>query len=91
MADAKRFCKQHGLTKKDRELVAWLVGAHLMMSGTAQKSDLSDPQVIEQFASMVKDERHLIALYLLTVADIRGTSQKFGIPGKRSYSKRFLA
>ena len=76
MADAKRFCKQHGLTKKDRELVAWLVGAHLMMSGTAQKSDLSDPQVIEQFASMVKDERHLIALYLLTVADIRGTSPK---------------
>lgn len=74
--DAKRFCKLHGLSKEDSELVAWLVGAHLLMSSTAQKSDLSDPQVIQQFASLVRDERHLVALYLLTVADIRGTSPK---------------
>ncbi|EUJ10377.1 (protein-PII) uridylyltransferase [Methylophilaceae bacterium 11] len=72
--DARRFCKLHGLQKAETELVAWLVQAHLKMSSTAQKSDLSDPKVIEQFAQFVKDEYRLTALYLLTVADIRGTS-----------------
>lgn len=72
--DARRFCKLHGLNKNDTELVAWLVAAHLNMSSTAQKSDLSDPLVIESFAQFVKNERRLTALYLLTVADIRGTS-----------------
>ncbi len=72
--DAKRFCKLHGLTKDDTNLVAWLVDAHLKMSSTAQKCDLSDPEVIQHFAHLVKTEKRLIALYLLTVADIRGTS-----------------
>ncbi len=72
--DALKFCKQHGLAKADSALVAWLVEAHLKMSATAQKSDLSDPNVIEQFARFVQNERQLTALYLLTVADIRGTS-----------------
>jgi len=72
--DARRFCKLHGLPKADSELVAWLVLAHLKMSSTAQKSDLSDPMVINQFATFVGSEQRLIALYLLTVADIRGTS-----------------
>ena len=74
--DAKRFCKHHGLSKEETELVAWMVRSHLVMSSTAQKADLSDPQVIENFASLMKDERRLTALYLLTVADIRGTSPK---------------
>ncbi len=72
--DAKRFCKLHGLPKAETNLIAWLVDAHLKMSSTAQKCDLSDPAVIEQFAKLVKSENRLIALYLLTVADIRGTS-----------------
>ncbi|PPC92627.1 MAG: [protein-PII] uridylyltransferase [Methylotenera sp.] len=72
--DALRFCKLHGLPKADCQLVAWLVEAHLKMSSTAQKSDLSDPSVIEGFAQFVQNERRLTALYLLTVADIRGTS-----------------
>ncbi len=72
--DAKQFCKSHGLPKADVDLVAWLVKTHLTMSSTAQKSDLSDPDVIEGFAKLVGNERHLKALYLLTVADIRGTS-----------------
>jgi [protein-PII] uridylyltransferase len=72
--DAKRFCKLHNLSKEDGNLVAWLVEAHLKMSSTAQKSDLSDPNIIEQFAKFVKTEKRLTALYLLTVADIRGTS-----------------
>ena len=75
-SDAKRFCKQHGLSKDDSQLVSWMVALHLTMSSTAQKSDLSDPQVIENFSLLMKDELHLKALYLLTVADIRGTSPK---------------
>jgi [protein-PII] uridylyltransferase len=72
--DAMKFCKLHGLSKADGALVTWLVESHLKMSATAQKADLSDPGVIESFAQLVQDERRLIALYLLTVADIRGTS-----------------
>jgi [protein-PII] uridylyltransferase len=72
--DAARFCREHGLAKADAELVAWLVEHHLVMSATAQKQDLSDPEVISHFATLVRDERTLTALYILTVADIRGTS-----------------
>ncbi|MEC5217366.1 [protein-PII] uridylyltransferase [Actimicrobium sp. GrIS 1.19] len=76
MADAEKFCREHGLSKDDTRLIVFLVEHHLIMSQTAQKQDLSDPDVIAQFAALVKDERHLTALYLLTVADIRGTSPK---------------
>ena len=75
-ADAARFCKQHGLTQEDADLVVWLVAHHLTMSTTAQKQDLSDQDVIAAFAAKVKNDRYLVALYLLTVADIRGTSPK---------------
>ena len=76
MADAARFCRAHGLSKDDTELVIWLVEQHLMMSATAQKQDLSDPDVIRAFADRVRNDRRLVALYLLTAADIRGTSPK---------------
>ncbi|MDD2700704.1 MAG: [protein-PII] uridylyltransferase [Sideroxydans sp.] len=75
-ADARRFCKVHGISPEDTELVEWLVKNHLRMSATAQKQDLSDQDVIAAFAADVPDERHLTALYLLTVADVRGTSPK---------------
>ncbi|MEK7811957.1 MAG: ACT domain-containing protein [Pseudomonadota bacterium] len=74
--DAARFCKQHGLSREDTDLVVWLVENHLTMSATAQKQDLSDQDVIAAFTTKIKNERHLSALYLLTVADIRGTSAK---------------
>ena len=74
--DARRFCREHGLSQEDTELVSWLVVNHLVMSSTAQKQDIADPAVVKAFADRVGDERHLIALYLLTVADIRGTSPK---------------
>lgn len=75
-ADAARFCKQHGLSREDTELVVWLVAQHLTMSSTAQKQDLSDQEVIANFADNIPNDRYLVALYLLTVADIRGTSPK---------------
>jgi len=74
--DARRFCREHGLSREDGELVAWLVQEHLMMSATAQKQDLTDPAVVMAFARKVRTQRRLSALYLLTVADIRGTSPK---------------
>ncbi len=74
--DARRFCRDHQLCPEDIELVAWLVRHHLTMSATAQKQDISDPVTIANFARLVADERHLVGLYLLTVADIRGTSPK---------------
>lgn len=76
MSDARRFCKEHGLAKEDADLIVWLVEHHLTMSQVAQKQDLGDPEVIRRFADLVGTERRLTALYLLTVADIRGTSPK---------------
>ena len=76
MSDARRFCREHGVSREDTRLVVFLVEKHLTMSAVAQKQDLSDPETIERFAALVKSERNLIALYLLTVADIRGTSPK---------------
>jgi [protein-PII] uridylyltransferase len=74
--DARRFCRQHGLSAEDTALIEWLVEQHLTMSLVAQKQDISDPAVVEAFANKVGTERRLVALYLLTVADIRGTSPK---------------
>ncbi|CAH0170705.1 Bifunctional uridylyltransferase/uridylyl-removing enzyme [Massilia sp. Bi118] len=74
--DVLEFCRDHGISQEDTELVVFLVEQHLTMSQVAQKQDTSSPDVIAGFAGLVKDERHLTALYLLTVADIRGTSPK---------------
>ena len=75
-AEARRFCRQHGIDAQDSELVAFLVRHHLTMSQVAQKQDLTDPAVVRRFARLVRTDRRLVALYLLTVADIRGTSPK---------------
>ena len=75
-ADMRKFAKDHGLDKADTELLIWLVAEHLNMSQVAQKQDITDPDVVQAFAKKVGDERHLTALYLLTVADVRGTSPK---------------
>ena len=74
--EVRRFCKQHGVNKEDCKLIEFLVAEHLTMSQIAQKEDLSNPDVVAAFAKRVGNERYLTALYLLTVADIRGTSPK---------------
>ncbi|MDE2617628.1 MAG: [protein-PII] uridylyltransferase [Burkholderiales bacterium] len=74
--EVRRFASQHGISREDARLIEFLVKEHLSMSRIAQKSDLSDPDVIAAFARQVGNERYLTALYLLTVADIRGTSPK---------------
>ncbi len=75
-SDAITFCREHGLSRDDTALVAFLVEHHLLMSRVAQKQDIADPDVVRQFAQRVHSERRLIALYLLTVADVRGTSPR---------------
>jgi [protein-PII] uridylyltransferase len=75
-ADVRAFSKRHGLAEEDRELVEFLVERHLAMSHVSQKQDVYDPEVVRAFAELVGTERRLVALYLFTVADIRGTSPK---------------
>ncbi|MDR1277094.1 MAG: [protein-PII] uridylyltransferase [Candidatus Accumulibacter sp.] len=74
--DAREFCESHGLSEEETERVAWLVRNHIVMSGVAQKRDITDPDVISDFASVVGDAWRLTALCLLTIADIRGTGPK---------------
>jgi [protein-PII] uridylyltransferase len=74
--EVRRFCRDHGVARDDASLIEFLVRHHLTMSRVAQKEDLSDADVIRNFATLVGSARRLTALYLLTVADIRGTSPK---------------
>jgi [protein-PII] uridylyltransferase len=72
--DAEAFCLEHGLSKYEAGTVSWLVKHHLVLSTTAQKKDIGDPDVINEFAALVGDKSHLEYLYVLTVADVRGTN-----------------
>lgn len=72
--DAIEFCRQHGLTEREGKMVAWLTRNHLIMSLTAQKKDISDPDVVQGFAEQMGDMEHLDYLYCLTVADINATN-----------------
>ncbi|MBF7685880.1 [protein-PII] uridylyltransferase [Acinetobacter sp. B10A] len=74
--DARQFCKMHRISDEDTHLIAWLIENHLLISLTAQKKDISDPDVIQEFASKLKDMDHLDYLYTLTVADINATNPK---------------
>ena len=88
---ARKFCDQHGLSKHDTKIITWLVRNHLIMSMTAQRKDISDPEVIHEFASLVKNAERLNYLYLLTVADIRATSPKLWNSWKDSLLKELYS
>ncbi|MEX2468743.1 MAG: [protein-PII] uridylyltransferase [Pseudohongiellaceae bacterium] len=72
--DAENFCRRHHLSNWDMKLVSWLVDKHLLMSMTAQRKDISDPDVVREFAELVGDKLHLDYLYSMTVADICATN-----------------
>ena len=87
--DAEAFCLEQGLTRYDARLVAWLVRNHLQLSLTAQKQDIADPEVINQFARFVGDETHLDHLYVLTAADVRATNPRLWNSWKASLFSEF--
>jgi [protein-PII] uridylyltransferase len=74
--EAYQFCIEHNINEYDATLVGWLVRSHLLMSHFSQRRDISDPIVIQEFANIVGDIEHLDNLYVLTLADIKGTSPK---------------
>lgn len=74
--DAEAFCQRHHLSERDTKLVSWLVENHLLMSMTAQRKDISDPDIIHNFAQAVPSQAHLDYLYVLTVCDISATNPK---------------
>lgn len=74
MVDAENFCRRHRLSEWDMKLVSWIVDKHLLMSMTAQRKDISDPEVVHEFAELMGDKLHLDYLYAMTVADINATN-----------------
>lgn len=74
--DAASFCKRHHLSERDTQLASWLVENHLLMSMTAQRKDISDPDIIQSFARALPSQAHLDYLYILTVCDISATNPK---------------
>jgi len=87
--DSETFCLEQGMSRYDARLVSWLVRNHLLFSLTAQKKDISDPQIIKAFAQQVGDQTHLDYLYVLTVADVRGTNPKLWNNWKASLFAEF--
>ena len=87
--DSETFCLEQGMSRYDARLVSWLVRNHLVFSVTAQKKDISDPQVINEFAQLVGDQTHLDYLYVLTVSDVRGTNPKLWNNWKASLFNEF--
>ncbi|MBT8141449.1 MAG: [protein-PII] uridylyltransferase [Gammaproteobacteria bacterium] len=73
-SDVVQFVKNYALDENDGELLRWLVEQHLFLSVTAQKKDIDNPAVIQEFAEVVQNQRNLDYLYLLTLADIKGTN-----------------
>jgi [protein-PII] uridylyltransferase len=72
--DALEFCEHHHFSDRDTRLVSWLVEHHLLLSMTAQKRDIDDPEVIHEFAKCIPSLMHLEYLYVLTVCDIAATN-----------------
>lgn len=89
--DAREFCQRHGLNGRDTNLIIWLVESHLVMSTVSQKQDISDPDVIRQFATSVGDRSRLDYLFVLTVADISGTNPELWNAWRASLLRQLYA
>lgn len=72
--EALHFAHNHHLEKEERDLLVWLVRNHLIMSQTAQRQDIYDPNTIKNFCQLLPHAYYIDYLYLLTVADICGTN-----------------
>jgi [protein-PII] uridylyltransferase len=85
------FCLKHGMSLADANLVGWLTRYHLLMSMTAQKKDISDPDVVTVFADLVGNVTHLNHLYVLTVADMNATNPQLWNSWRASLMKQLYS
>ncbi|WP_201527462.1 [protein-PII] uridylyltransferase [Psychrobacter frigidicola] len=89
--EAIEFCLTHGMSSADAQLVGWLTRHHLLMSKTAQKKDISDPEVVTHFANLVGNVTHLNHLYVLTVADMNATNPQLWNSWRATLMKQLYA
>ncbi len=87
-SESIEFCLKHGMSVADANLVGWLTRYHLLMSMTAQKKDISDPEVVTVFADLVSNVTHLNHLYVLTVADMNATNPQLWNSWRASLMKQ---
>ena len=90
-SEAIDFCLKHGMSPADANLVGWLTRYHLLMSMTAQKKDISDPEVVTLFANLVSNVTHLNHLYVLTVADMNATNPQLWNSWRATLMKQLYA
>ena len=71
---AQSVAKRLQLSPEQRKSLILLVDHHVTLSNTAQQRNLDDPATVTEFANVVRNQKNLNALMLLTLADGQGTS-----------------
>ena len=66
---AKDILKRFGYSKRDREIVSFLVLHHLEMAKISQRRNMNDPKVIQNFVKLIKNKELLKMLTVLTFCD----------------------
>ncbi len=81
---AARLCKRLKISGGRRALIIFLVDHHLTLWRFATKKNIDDPEVIREFAEIMRDRHRLDALLLFTYADSNGTNEEAWSPWKET-------